>query len=120
MALKIRLRRMGTKKKPFYRIVAIDSRKAREGRFVEMLGWYNPLEKPAKVKLHEERVYKHLDEGAQFSETVGSLFRNVGLLKKYQMMKKGEDVSDIKLTDTIREKKKRKRKKKTAKAEKAE
>jgi len=57
VALKIRLRRMGAKKRPFYRIVAIDSRKAREGRFVEMLGWYNPLEKPAKVKVHE-----HLDD----------------------------------------------------------
>jgi small subunit ribosomal protein S16 len=120
VALKIRLRRMGAKKRPTYRIVAIDSRKAREGRFVELLGWYNPIEKPAKVKVHEEKVYKYLDAGAQSSETVGSIFKNVGLLRKYQMMKKGEDVSDIKLADTIKERKKKKKKKKTAKAEKAE
>ena len=119
MALKIRLRRMGAKKKPFYRIVAIDSRKAREGRFVEILGWYNPIEKPAKVKVHEDKVYKHLDKGAQVSETVQSLFKNVGLLKKYRMMKKGEDVSDIKISEAIKEREKKK-KKKTAKTEKAE
>ena len=116
MSLKIRLRRMGAKKRPFYRIVAIDSRKARDGRFVEILGWYNPIDIPAKVKLHEEKIYQHLDNGAQVSDTVSSLFRQTGLIEKYQKTKKGEDVSDIVLSETIKEKSKKK-KKKTAKAE---
>lgn len=116
MALTIRLRRMGAKKKPFYRIVAIDSRKAREGRFIDLLGWYNPIKKPATIKFHEEKIFKHLDNGSQISETVASLFRQTGLMTKYQKIKKGEDISDIVVSDTIKEREKKK-KKKTAKAE---
>jgi small subunit ribosomal protein S16 len=116
VALTIRLRRMGAKKRPSYRIVAIDTKKARDGRFVEILGWYNPIEKPAKIQFHEEKIFKHLDNGAQISDTVSSLFKQTGLAGKYLKMKNGEDVSELKISDTIKEKTKRK-KKKTAKAE---
>lgn len=116
MALKIRLRRMGAKKRPFYRIVAIDSRKARDGKFVEVLGWYNPIEKPAKLKFHEEKIYHHLDQGAIVSDTVASLFRQSGLMAKYTKVKNGEDVSDMTVSETLVEKAKKK-KKKNAKAE---
>ena len=116
MALTIRLRRLGAKKRPFYRIVAIDSRKAREGRFIDILGWYNPIEKPAKVKFDENKIFKYLDYGPNVSQTVTSLFKQTGLLSKYQKLKKGEDVSAIVVSDTIKEREKKK-KKKTAKAE---
>jgi small subunit ribosomal protein S16 len=114
--LKIRLSRIGAKKRPFYRIVAIDSAKAREGKFVEILGWYNPIEKPGKVKIDEEKIYERLKQGAELSDTVASIFKQVGLNKKYEMMQKGEDVSEIKLSETIKERQKKK-KVKTAKAE---
>lgn len=114
--LTIRLRRTGAKKKPFYRIVAIESKKAREGRFVELLGSYRPIYKPARIELLEEKIYHWLDCGAELSETVTSIFKRSGLLKKYEMMKKGEDVSDIKLSTTLQDKPKKK-KKKVAKAE---
>jgi small subunit ribosomal protein S16 len=116
VSLKIRLRRMGAKKRPFYRIVAIDSHKARDGRFVDILGWYSPIDKPAKVKFHEDKIYHHLDQGAQMSETVASLFKQTGLIEKYQKTKKGEDVSEMIVAETIKEKNKKK-KKKTVKAE---
>lgn len=114
--LTIRLRRMGAKKRPFYRIVAIESKNAREGKFVEMLGSYQPIYKPAKIDLMEEKIFHWLDCGAELSDTVASIFKQVGLLKKYQLLKKGEDVSDIKLSGTLQERPKRK-KKKVAKAE---
>ena len=114
--LKIRLRRLGTKKRPFYRIVAIDEKKSRDGRFVEILGWYNPIGKPAKVSLDEDAIIRRLKQGAELSDTVASIFKQVGLSKKYELMNKGEDVSEIKLSETIAERQKRK-KKKTAKAE---
>ena len=117
MALKIRLRRMGAKKRPFYRIVAIDSRKARDGKFVEVLGWYNPIEKPARLKFHEEKIYNHLDQGAIVSDTVASIFRQAGLMDKYRKAKNGEDVSDIAVSETLKERVKKNKKKKAATAE---
>ncbi|HEX9916533.1 MAG TPA: 30S ribosomal protein S16 [candidate division Zixibacteria bacterium] len=122
MAVKIRLRRMGAKKKAYYRFVIADSRSPRDGRFIEAIGTYNPLEKPAKVILQEDRVYHWLDKGALPSATANALFRQVGLLKKWSMMRKKQDVSAIQLKTTIRERGKKKRKRKTdgaAKAEKA-
>jgi small subunit ribosomal protein S16 len=96
--------------------VAIDSRKAREGRFVDILGWYNPIEKPAKVNFDEEKIFQRLDEGATVSDTVASLFRNTGLTDKYRKLKSGDDVSEVVISETITERTK-KRKSKTAKAE---
>ena len=79
MAVKIRLRRMGAKKTPFYRIVVADSRAPRDGRFIEELGYYNPLTEPKTVKIDNEKVAKWLKNGAKPTETVERLFKNSGL-----------------------------------------
>lgn len=90
MAVKIRLRRMGAKKKPFYRIVASDSRYARDGRFLELLGTYNTLSKPAEVKIEEEKVLAWLEKGATPTDTVKILLKDAGILKKYKDKKEGK------------------------------
>lgn len=79
--VKIRLRRMGAKKAPFYRIVVADSRYPRDGRFIEELGYYNPMTEPAVVKVDEEKVAKWLQNGAQPTETVKALLTKNGLIK---------------------------------------
>ena len=76
MAVKIRLRRMGAKKAPFYRIVVADSRFPRDGRFIEEIGTYNPLTDPAEVKVDAEKAKKWLANGAQPTDTVKALFKN--------------------------------------------
>ena len=103
MAVRIRMRRLGAKKRPTYRFVATDTRMPRDGRFLETLGFYNPIEKPATVKIFEEKVAYWLDQGALMSDTVATLFKQVGFLKKYEMLKKGEDVSGITLKEQITE-----------------
>ena len=118
MAVHIRLRRMGKKKQPFYRIVAADHRRARDGRFLEILGTYNPMTVPAKVTLFEEKVTKWLNDGAEPSATVSSLFTQIGFTEKYLKLKKGEDVSAIEIRNEIKERpKKTKRMKKAVVAE---
>ena len=87
MAVHIRLRRMGTKKRPFYRIVAADSRRARNGRFLEILGFYDPIKKPAEVKVHTDKLTKWLDDGAIPSDTVSSLLTQVGYSELYEKIK---------------------------------
>ncbi|AEG15688.1 30S ribosomal protein S16 [Desulfofundulus sp. TPOSR] len=82
MAVKIRLRRMGAKKNPFYRIVVADSRSPRDGRFVEELGYYDPLKDPAEIKIDEARALKWLRNGAQLTDTARALFQKAGLLNK--------------------------------------
>jgi len=89
MSVKIRLRRMGGKKKPFYRFVTIDSRMAREGRFVEMVGYYDPMTNPPKIHVDEESLFKWLDRGATPSVRVASLLRRVGALQKWELTKAG-------------------------------
>ena len=79
MAVRIRLKRMGAKKRPFYRIVVADSRAPRDGRFIETLGTYNPLSKPSELKLDAERVQLWLSRGAQPSASVGGLLAREGL-----------------------------------------
>ena len=79
MAVKIRLRRMGAKKKPFYRIVVADSRSPRDGRFIEEIGTYDPLKDPSEIKVNEERALKWLSEGAQPTDTVATLFKRLGI-----------------------------------------
>ena len=81
MAVKIRLRRMGSKKAPFYRIVVADSRSPRDGRFIEEVGYYDPMTNPATVKVEEEKVQKWLQNGAQPTETVKSLLTKAGIVK---------------------------------------
>ena len=87
MADKIRLKRMGSKKRPFYRVVVADSRSPRDGRFIETVGTYNPLVEPAEVKLNEELVLSWLNNGAQPSDTVKNLLSNAGIMKKFHEAK---------------------------------
>jgi small subunit ribosomal protein S16 len=82
MAVKIRLKRMGAKKTPFYRVVVADSRAPRDGRFIEEIGTYNPLTDPATVKIDAEKAQKWLSTGAQPSQTVRNLFRREGISTK--------------------------------------
>jgi len=89
MSVKIRLRRMGGKKKPFYRFVTIDSRMARDGRFVEMVGYYDPMTNPPKIHVDEVSLFKWLDRGATPSINVASLLRRVGALQKWELTKAG-------------------------------
>ncbi|MCD8382063.1 MAG: 30S ribosomal protein S16 [Clostridiales bacterium] len=78
--VKIRLRRMGAKKAPFYRIVVADSRYPRDGRFIEQLGTYDPLKEPAEVKVDVERAQAWIKTGAQPTDTVKRLFKDAGVL----------------------------------------
>ena len=82
MAVKIRLKRMGAKQNPFYRIVAADSRYPRDGRFIEAIGYYNPSTKPAEVKVDTELALKWLGNGAQPTDTVRSILSHEGVLKE--------------------------------------
>ena len=81
MAVKIRLRRMGQKKAPFYRIVVADSRSPRDGRFIEEIGTYDPTKDPSEFKVDEELAKKWLNNGAQPSEVVGKIFKAAGIEK---------------------------------------
>jgi len=81
MAVRIRLARMGAKKKPFYRLVAADSESPRDGRFLEILGFYDPMKDPAQIKVHEEKVNKWLEKGAKVSESAKAILKKQGLLK---------------------------------------
>ena len=78
--VKIRLRRMGAKKAPFYRVVVADSRFPRDGRFIEEIGYYNPMEEPSVVKLDPEKAKKWIENGAQPTDTVRDLFKKHGII----------------------------------------
>ena len=80
MAVKIRLRRMGAKKAPFYRIVVADSRYPRDGRFIEEVGYYDPTKEPSVIKVDEEKAKKWISNGAQPTDTVKSLLKIAGVL----------------------------------------
>lgn len=87
MAVKIRLSRFGRKKAPYYRVVVADERAPRDGRFIENLGHYQPLKAEAKIEVNEERALYWLSEGAVPSDTVRSLLRQKGIMKKFHEMK---------------------------------
>ncbi len=91
MAVKLRLKRMGAKKKPFYRIVAADSRTKRDGITIEDIGYYNPVVEPAEVKIDEEKALAWLSKGAQPTDTVRDILSKYGIMKKFHesKMKKG-------------------------------
>lgn len=89
MSVKIRLKRMGSKKRPFYRIVATDSRNRRDGRFIETLGYYNPLTDPPDVNIKEDLVLGWMQRGAVLTENTESLLRRLGTMKKWSLMKQG-------------------------------
>ena len=81
MAVKIRLRRMGQKKAPFYRIIVADSRSPRDGRFIEEIGYYDPTKEPTEYKVDEELAKKWLGQGAKPTETVERIFKQAGIEK---------------------------------------
>jgi len=83
LAVKIRLRRMGAKKRPFYRVVVADARSPRDGRFIEQIGYYDPRTDPSTVSLDAERSVKWLLDGAQPTDTVKRLFKNAGIEERF-------------------------------------
>jgi len=87
LSVMLRLRRMGSRKHPFYRIVAADSRFQRDGRFLEVLGYYDPKSKPFKFDVDREKALNWLNKGAQTSETVRSLLRKEGIMQEYNLSK---------------------------------
>lgn len=87
MAVKLRLKRMGAKKRPFYRIVAADSRSPRDGRFIEEVGYYDPTKEPAVVNIKEDIAMKWLSNGAIPTDTVRNLFSKKGIMKKFHESK---------------------------------
>jgi len=88
MAVKLRLKRMGAKAKPFYRIVVADSRSPRDGKFIETVGTYNPIGKGEQVKVDEEKTLKWLENGAQPTDTVRNILSKTGVWAKYKNNKK--------------------------------
>ncbi len=93
--VRIRLRRVGAKKQPSYRVVAADIEHPRDGRFLEILGFYNPRTKPETIELHEDRIYDWISHGAQPSESVTKLFKTSGLLGRYERFKAGEPLETL-------------------------
>ena len=90
--VRLRLRRIGLKGQPTYRVVAADKESPRDGRFLEILGHYNPRTKPATVHLNEERVYHWMKNGALPTESVEQVFKSAGVLDRWERFKKGEAV----------------------------
>lgn len=96
MAVKLRLRRMGKKKQPMYKVVAADSRSPRDGKFLEAVGSYNTLTNPHTVELLEDRIFYWLNVGAQPTDTVRSLLRQKGILMKRELERRGLGEDKIK------------------------
>jgi small subunit ribosomal protein S16 len=91
--VRIRLRRVGSKRQASFRIIAADKESPRDGRFLEIIGHYNPRTQPATVTVQEDRVYEWINKGAQLSNSVEQVFRTHGTLARIERMKKGEDVA---------------------------
>lgn len=102
MAVKIRLKRMGAKKSPFYRIVAADSRMPRDGRFIEQLGTYDPRQNPAVVTIKEEETLKWLNNGAQPSDTVRTLLSGKGIMATFTKAKDQAEAAKPKKEKTLK------------------
>ena len=90
MAVKLRLKRTGAKQRPFYRIVAADSRSPRDGKFIEVVGTYQPIYEENNVNIDEEKALKWLNSGAQPTDTVKNLFSKAGIMEKYHNLKQGK------------------------------
>src|SRR5688572_3254685 len=93
--VRIRLRRIGLKGQPTYRIVAAEKESPRDGRFLEILGFYNPRTDPATIQLKEDRIYDWMSKGAQPSDAAVQVFRSAGLLERYERFKKGESLETL-------------------------
>ena len=91
MAVKLRLKRMGAKKKPFYRIVAADSRSPRDGKFIETVGTYDPTNDKALISVNEELALKWLSNGAIPTDTVRNIFKKEGIMKKFHESKMNKE-----------------------------
>ena len=90
MAVKMRLKRMGAKKAPCYRVVVADSRSPRDGKFIELIGTYNPLVTPAEIKINEELALDWLNKGAIPTDTVKNILSKAGIMAKYHNSKQGK------------------------------
>jgi len=93
--VRIRLRRIGLKGQPSYRIVAADKESPRDGRFLEILGFYNPRTEPATMTVKEERVFHWMKNGARPTESVEQIFKTTGTLERWERFKTGEDVETL-------------------------
>ena len=93
--VRIRLRRIGLKGQATYRIVATDKESPRDGRFLEILGFYNPRTQPATIHVKEDRAYNWMKNGAQPTESVAQVFKSAGVLERYDRFKKGESVETL-------------------------
>jgi small subunit ribosomal protein S16 len=93
--VRIRLRRVGFRNQPSYRIVVAEKESPRDGRFLEIVGFYNPRSNPSVLDIKEDRIYQWLGKGAQPSESVNSLFKQVGLLDRFERSKQGESVEKL-------------------------
>lgn len=133
MAVKLRLRRMGKKKQPIYKVVAADSRSPRDGKFIEAIGLYNPKTDPAIVDILEDRALYWLGVGAQPTETVKNLLSGKGILLKKDLMKRGKSEDEVafkmeewkklkeaNLSASLKKKEEKAKSKKQSSAEKAE
>lgn len=133
MAVKLRLRRMGKKKQPIYKVVAADSRSPRDGKFIEAIGLYNPKTDPATVNINEERAMYWLNVGAQPTDTVKNLLSDNGILLKKELAGKGlneeqvaakldewKKVKEANLAAALKKKADKAKSKKQASAEKVE
>jgi small subunit ribosomal protein S16 len=90
--VRIRLRRVGAKGQPSYRIVAADKEAPRDGRFLEILGFYNPRTNPSTIQVKEDRVFDWISKGAQMSDSAQQVLRSSGTLDRYERFKQGEDI----------------------------
>jgi small subunit ribosomal protein S16 len=93
--VRIRFRRMGLKGQPSYRIIAADKEAPRDGRFLEILGFYNPRTEPSTLTVKEDRVYHWMKNGALPTESVGQVFKGAGILDRFERFKKGESVESL-------------------------
>ncbi|MBN2327890.1 MAG: 30S ribosomal protein S16 [Candidatus Omnitrophica bacterium] len=93
MAVKIRLKRLGKRNNPFYRLVVVDSRWRRDGKTISNIGWYDPVKQPAQLSLKEVEIYQWLEKGAQLSETARSLLKKQGIIERFRSGKYKEIVA---------------------------
>ena len=93
--VRLRLRRVGRKKQPSYRLVAADKESPRDGRFLEIVGFYNPRTEPETITLKEDRIYHWLKNGAQPSDAADRIFKTTGLWDRYERFKGGEDIEKL-------------------------
>ena len=95
LAVKIRLKKMGSKKRPFYRLIAADSRSPRDGRFLETLGHYNPMVEPAEIMIDEDKVHKWLNNGAKPTVNAANLLKSQGILERWELRKQGVSIAEL-------------------------